>query len=247
MGKLQLAAGAGHFTNDLPGSDIVMVDWLIDRGDITSLVMLPDFHAARIHQLWCIALGGAQQPGHEGLQSLRFLIRNCLHHIVVIAHQDIEALVDTGRVLKLLMGMACREWRHGGIEGSGIAKPDVLVASGKGTGDASERAAMGPIGPRHDLLVAFFLGPQLACHVDLRPGNVTMHVNSARHHHHAGHIESAVWAAVVGGRGDHPSILDPEIHHLPIHSVAWIIDTTSFNFYQRGRHYSMAPRIVSKE
>ena len=96
---------------------------IVDTTDIAGGLTFPDFDPAGVHQFGGKAFGRGEQPPQKGFQPLRFLVLNRTHHVVIVAHQDIEALVETGCILKLLMGMPCREWRNCSIERSGIAQP----------------------------------------------------------------------------------------------------------------------------
>ena len=60
---------------------------------------------------------------------------------MVVAHQDVEALVDAGRVGEFLVRVPGGQRRNGGVEGGRVAEAGVLVAGGERAGDAAHRAA----------------------------------------------------------------------------------------------------------
>ena len=61
------------------------------------------------------------------------------HDVMVVAHQDEEALVDAGRVGELLVRVPGGERGDGGVEGRGVAEAGVLVAGGERAGHAPRR------------------------------------------------------------------------------------------------------------
>src|SRR5690606_9530304 len=81
------------------------------------------------------------QPGEERTELLRLIAAERLHHEVIVAHENIKTLVDAGRVGELFMGMAGGERSDGRVERRGVTEASVLVASGKGAGDAAQRTA----------------------------------------------------------------------------------------------------------
>ena len=183
--------GLSHFANDLTRRHVEGIDQLVDAVHIAGRVLFPDFDTAGIHQLDGVSFGCPQQPGDERLHPLRVAVANRLHDVVVVAHQDVEPLVDTRRILEFFMGMACRERRDGGIKGGCVSESGVLVAGRKRAGHAPHRAAV-RLGGAHD---RFGQSPvfrtHLARHVHLGTGDVAVHVDPARHDHQAGRVQVA--------------------------------------------------------
>src|SRR5438045_1789359 len=113
------------------------------------------------------------------LQTLRFLIADGVHYVVIVAHQDVEALVDTGRVGELLVSVASGERGNSGVEGGGVAHAGILVAGGERARDAAHRAAVHDTRAVNLLAFAFFLRPHLAGGIYFWPRDVAMHVDAA--------------------------------------------------------------------
>ena len=158
-----------------------------------------------------------------------------LHHVVVVAHQDVKALVDAGRVLELLVGVAGAERRNGGVEGGRVAHAGVLVAGGERAGDAAHRAAVRVGRAVQHFGFAFFLGPHLAGDVHLRPGDVAVHVDAARHHDQAAGIDLARGPnGRIGRRGDDLAAGDPQIAHLAVDAVGRVVDGAAGDFDEVG-------------
>ena len=84
-------------------------------------------------------------------------------------------------VSRIPRGVAGAERRDGGVEGRGVAQAGVLVAGGERAGHAAAGARRVKRVRRWHV-VPVLLGPHLAGDVDLRPGDVAVHVDAARHH-----------------------------------------------------------------
>ena len=167
-----MCTGCGSFSS----STAWATRWMICRGvtpkwstgvvevvDVARLLALPDLDAAGIDELGGVALGGASSQPTNALQPLA--ARRCWiasHDVMVVAHQDVEALVDAGRVGEFLVGVPGGERRDGGVEGRRVAQAGVLVAGGERAGHAAHRAAVRDGGAADRLGLALFLGPHLA-------------------------------------------------------------------------------------
>lgn len=218
-----------------------MLDVFIDRADIAGLLLFPDLHAARIDDFASIRLGGAEQPGDEVLEPLGLAFANGVHHIVIVPHEDIKALVDAGRVGELLVSVSRGERGYGGIEGGRVTQSRVLVARCERAGHAAHCAAVHH-GRTVDLLtVTFFLGTHLSGGVDLRPRDVAMHVDAAGHDDEARGIQRARWSdAGVAGRLNDLFAVDPDVLYLAVDAVCGVIDIAA------GDEEEIRQGIISK-
>src|SRR5205814_345860 len=104
----------------------------------------------------------------------------------------------------------------------------VLVAGGKGAGDAPHRAAVHDRCAMNLFAFALFLRAHFAGRVDLWPGNVAVHVDAARHYHETRSIERSCrpnrW---VARRLNNLAAADPEVLHLAINAIGGIIDVAA--------------------
>src|SRR5262249_59308960 len=89
-------------------------------------------------ELDAIALCRRQQPGDEGPEFLRLVGSDLVEDVMIVAEQEEEALVDNGRIVELLVGVAGAERRGGGGQGGGGGR-----GGGGGAGGGGGRAAAG--------------------------------------------------------------------------------------------------------
>ena len=83
--------------------------------DVAGRPALPHLDAAGIDDLGGVRLRRGQEPADQGLDLLRLPLLDRPHQVMVIAHQDVKALVDARRVLRTPRGRAGRkgaEWRR---------------------------------------------------------------------------------------------------------------------------------------
>ena len=96
----------------------------------------------------------------------------------------------TGVSCELLVRVAGAERRDGGVEDGGVAEAGVEIAGGEGARRAAEGADRVSDFASAEAACAV-LGPHLARRVDLRPGDVRVHVDAAGHDDESGEIERA--------------------------------------------------------
>src|SRR6202041_1660535 len=105
--------------------------------------------------------GCVQDPGHESLEPLALSMTDAIHHVMIVAEQDQERLVDDRRVAKLMMGRSGTQRGDGRIDGRGIAEARILRPGAEAAGDTAERprARTGRVRPRYRAPPGF-LGPE---------------------------------------------------------------------------------------
>ena len=161
---------------------------------------------------------------------------------MVVADEDVESLVDAGRVLELLVRVPGRQRRNRRVESRGVSQRSVLVACGERAGYAAHRAAVGDLGAADRLAAALLLGAHLARGVDLGPDDVTVHVDSAGHHHQPAGIEDARRLDLgIGGRLDDLPAGDPDVAHLAVDFVGRVVDGSPGDLEVLGDHRSLWP------
>ena len=74
MRQAKLGRRLGDAADDLPRRDVEVIDRLVEAVDVAGLMALPDFDAARVHELRRVTLRRAEQPGDERLQLLRLVL-----------------------------------------------------------------------------------------------------------------------------------------------------------------------------
>ncbi len=141
--QFQFGGGLGDALDDLPRRDVEVIDDFVQAVDVAPLLLLPNLDAAGIDQLGGIALGGAEQPGDKRPQPLGLAVVDRPHDVMVVAHQDVKALVEAGRVGEFLVGVPGGQRRNGGVESRGVAQAGILVARGERAGHAAHGAAAG--------------------------------------------------------------------------------------------------------
>ena len=158
------------------------------------------------------------------------------HDVVVVAHEDIEALVDAGRVGEFLVGVAGAERRDGGVEGGGVTHAGVLVAGGERAGDAAERAAARVGGAREDVFrIGFVVGAQLAGDVYFGPAMwQCMSTPPGMTTRPRASISRVGRCDGIGGRGDDLAVGDPEVADFAVDAVGRIVDGALRDFDQIG-------------
>ena len=212
MRQFQCVHRRRRFADDLPRRDTEVIDGFVHRVHVAAGVALPNLDAARIDQLDGVRFGGAQQPGDEALQLFGLPLLNRPHHEMVIAGQDVEALVDTRRIVEFFVGVTRHQGRDRRVKSRGVAQADVLVAGRKGAGDAAQRPAV-RMGRPHDgiLAAAFLLRAHFARGIDLGAGNMAVHIDPAGHHHQAGGVQRRGGLDVrIAGRRNNFSALNPD-------------------------------------
>ena len=98
----------------------------------------------------------------------------------------------TGVSRELVVGVPGPERRDGGVEGRGVAEAGVLVAGGERAGHAARASPTAVAGRAARCPPPRLLGPHHPGGVDLRPGDVAVHVDPAGHHDVAPRIDRPV-------------------------------------------------------
>src|SRR5262249_17524677 len=221
--QAEVRGGLGEGGDDLPRRHVEHLDGTVEAGDVAA-ALLPDLDAAGVDQLHAVALGGTQQPGGVGAQAVHVVRRDLAQDVVVVAEEDQETLVDDGRVVELLVGVAGSQGRDGGVERGGVAEAGVEVAGGEGAGHAAGGAGARQRRAADDRGLALVLRPPLARDVDLRPGDVGVHVYAARHDAQAGGSDDLVGADLgIGRRGDDLPVADPDVGHGAVDVVDGVV------------------------
>ena len=154
---------------------------------------------------------------------------------MIVAEKEEETLVENRRVVKFLVGVASAERRDGGIEDGGVAHAGVEITGGERARHAAGGAGARPRCARNDRRVAFVLRAHFARQVDLRPGDVGMHVHAARHDDETRRIDDAIRPSVLfAGRGDDFAVADPKILHDAVKVVEGVVNRAAGDFQERG-------------
>jgi len=83
--------------------------------------------------------------------------------------------------------------------------------------------------------------PHFASGIHLGPGDVTVHVDAARHHHQALGIDHTHRLyGQIARRLDHLSVGNPKIAHLAIDTVCRIVERSISNFDEVAGHCGWA-------
>ena len=192
---------------------------------------LPNLNASRIDELRRVTLRRREQPTDERLQLLRFVLLEALHDIVIVPHQQVDPFVDARRVVELFVSVTCPEWRDRGVEGGRVTEARILVARGERTRHTSHRAAVRELRAMNQLGLPLLLGPHLARDVDLRPGDMTVHVDPARHDHQPRGVDHTRRPYRRIGRSiNDPPIEDPDVPHLAIDPIGRVVNSALRNF-----------------
>ena len=229
--KTEFVRGAGDTLDNLTRRHVEVFNRCVHAAAV-ALAGLPRFDTARVHDFGCVAAGRVQQPRDVCLQLFRFVLLNLLHDVVVVTHQYVEAFVDDRRVVKFFVSMPGHERRDGGVERRCVTKSGVQVAGGECAGHTA-----GGSGPRVFCSVNFRSQPfvvrhHFASHIHFRPGNVAVHIDTARHHDHAAAINGLVSFDLTARLRHDASILDPNITDVTIDAVFWVVNTTVLDVQQ---------------
>ncbi len=164
---------------------------------------------------------------------------------MVVAEEDKEAFVDQRRVVELFMGVAGAERRDGGVECRGVAEAGVEIAGGERTGRTADGAGSRQRCAMDERRLAPFFWPQFAGEIDLRPGDVSVHVHAAGHHDEAGGVEHSIRRAggVSTRRGDDLAVPNPQVHHDAVDAVDGVVDDSVGDF-EKG-HYGFLQHLES--
>ncbi len=238
MRQLHLRGRAGHFAENLSRRHAKVPHGGIESADIAA-VLLPDLHAAGVHNFDAVSLGGPQQPRNVGSQALRLPGRNLIHDVMIVPHQDVKALVDDRGVLQFFVDVPRRHGGDGRIKGGRVPQPGIEIPRGERAGNTARRARSSLRRPANRLGIASILGPHFPRGIHLGPGDVTVHVDAARHHNHACGIDHP---HSTNGRilrsGHHATMLHPEIPDFAIDSVGRIINPAIYHTDQRHWFFS---------
>ena len=225
--QLHFVRAQGDFADDLPRRDVEAWHHVVEPGHAgfgQVRPLLPDLDAAGVDDLQRVAAGGVQQVAEEVAELLVLPGGDPVHDVVVVADEDVEALVDDRRVVELFVRVPRAEGRDGGVEHGRVPQAGVQVAGGERRRRAAERAGPRQRRAAHRGVVAAVFGPEFAGDVDLRPGDVGVHVDAAGHDDHPGQIEAADGRGRVGGRGDDLAALDPEVADFARDAVRGVVD-----------------------
>ena len=181
---------------------------------------LPQLDAAGVDGLDGVALGRVQQPAGVVAQAIPFAGGDQRQRIFVVAEEDEEALVEDRRVVEFFVGVAGGEGRDGGVEHGRVAHAGVQVAGRERARRAADRAGAEAAAARVRGTSTIF-GPHLAGVVDLRPGDVGVHVDAAGHHDQPRRVEDAIRG--VGRGGDDLSVARPHVADDAIDAVGRVV------------------------
>ena len=181
---------------------------------VAPAAMFPECRSTRIGHLHRPALASLHRSCDESLQLAVALCVvgavECRQHVGIVGREQVDALVENGKVGEFHMGHASggrgdRRIEHGrvaqrGIEGAG------RVDRGHGGGRAAGK-----------------LRGDAATGVDLGPGHVAVQVDAAWHHDPATGIDpcEGLW---ISGPGDDPAVLHPDVVHDAITPVQRVVD-----------------------
>ena len=180
----------------------------------------PRLSAAGVHDLNAEPLRYLQQPGRVGGRILDLASLEVLHHEPVVAEDGQGSLVDDRRVVDLLVDMRRMEGRHRGLHHKRVAHPGVVVPGLEGGGD--REAHLHPVASgSHRALEEFVLGAHGPARVHLRPGDVRVHVDAARHHRLAGGIDHL---RIGTDRVDDATIADRDVHDVAVNPARGVED-----------------------
>ena len=173
--------------------------------------LFPRLDAAGIDELDSVGLRPVHDPADEGSQPGRIIAGNLLQGVVIVAQENVKALVDDRRVLQFFVGLASAERSDGGVESGRVAEPRVEMPGGDGRRHAG-------------LAVSRILRPQSAGGIHLGPCDVCVHVDAAGHDDPAGRIDDLFWTkAGIIWRCDDLAVLDPEVHDDAVDSMNGIV------------------------
>ena len=120
--------------DDLPRGDVEVLDGSVDRLRIACRWF------SRPRRRRGSPACRHSRPSRSSSQAMKALSRSGsplplpVHDVVIVAHQDVKALVDDGGVVELLVGVPGCERRDRGVERRGVAEAGVHVAGGKRAG-----------------------------------------------------------------------------------------------------------------
>ena len=162
-------------------------DVVVERGDV-AVVALEHLDPAGVDELHAVAGGGAQPPG-DRVAHPAGLAPDQVEEREVVAHEHEEGGVDHRRVAQLGERVAGGQRRGRGVDHGRVAEQRVAVAGRERGRDGAARAGAGERRALEHVL-AVLLRRELAGRVDLRPGDVGVDVDAARHHHHAAGVDA---------------------------------------------------------
>ena len=242
MGEPEGLYRAGEGEQDLARGDAVGPVRLVQIE--LALVVLEGIDAARIDDLDRQRLRCAQGPGHVILEVGRIAaLGERAQQEVVVAEQDVGALVHHRRIGEFEVGLARIGGEHGRFEAGDVTHLGVAVTGGArrrcGMAAAEMRARAG----RHEV-ARVILGQHHARDVHPAAADVGVDVDGPGHHHAAVEIDDLVGFARIGRRRHDASCADVEIAHLAVDAAHRIVEAAAFQSRQHGR-LTVSPRCAS--
>ena len=190
--KLEVVHRAGDRREHLPGRDAG--DHVVERADV-AVAALPALDAARVDELDPVAARRLQPP-RDRVAHPRRVAADEVEQRLVVAQEHEEERVDHRRVAQLGEDVARGERRRRRLDHRRVAEQRVAIAGDERRRHDAAAARAQDLGPL-DGIPAVLLGRQPARGVDLRPGDVRVDVDAARHHDHAARVDPR---RVVGQR-----------------------------------------------
>jgi len=178
--QLQPVCGACQSSYNLSRRDAEILDWRIKFLDRLAADLLPVFDATGIDNL---------KPGAVGIKGILVLVPQMFHHKVIVAEQQVEAFIQNRRVLQFLVSMAGMQSRNGSIHGCRVTNAGKQIAGGEGAGHNAACSRTCMFAAINGGRSAFQVRCHFATRIDFRTGNMTVHIDAARHHNVAGGIQ----------------------------------------------------------
>ena len=128
------------------------------------------------------------------------------------------------------MRMPRRQRWHCGIKGSRVSEPGIQIPGGPSAGHTAgcSRPSQPTTPDRRGY--PLFLGHHLASGVDLWPGDMAMHVHTARHDHIAGRVQYSVGSyGWIRGRRNHAPVFDPDVADFSVDAVFRVVKRSTAN------------------
>lgn len=128
---------------------------------------------------------------------------------------------------------ACREQtRNGRVESGCVAHLAVEIACCECAGHRTNRPRASDRSPFDDRAVPLHLRRHFSAQVDLRTGDMAVHIDAARHDDIAAHIQIAIGADPHARIRDHRTIFHPDVANLAVDAVLRIVNGSPSQFEQ---------------
>jgi hypothetical protein len=147
------------------------------------------------------------------------------HNQMVVSHHHVEATIQYGSILEFVVRVSSSNGRNCGIEGRRVPQTRVKISCGKCRWHSTERSRTRQSGAEHRLCFTPLVRKHLPRGVDLGPGDVAVHVHSARHDDHPRHVNDHFSAVCRVCRSrDAATILHPDVTQFTVNPVPGIIN-----------------------